>query len=289
MPPTYEVLANSPGPGNPTTHLVRDRDSGRWLGGVGASFYRPWVFPLYTPSGLTVIQEFAYDHPFHNGVFVGQHPVNLGERTGNFWATPPRRGFDDAIWTKIGRMDAAVPPLQEAQPDGYRFEIKSVWRDEDEQPLLDETRTVRFHACEGAHAVDVASAKTASHGALEFPKTKFGGIGVRVEPRLLPPLGGVVLADGGRRGAAALVDAHRESDFVAYENTVAGHTFGLFLHILDPGVRGPWFIRDYGMAMYNATWERAIHLPAGDTWTVSLRVVAYDGPLTPERVAAWGR
>ena len=289
MNPRYEVQVNSPGPANPSTYLVRDRLSGRWLGGVGASFYRPWVFPLYTPSGLTVIQEFAYDHPFHNGLFVGQHPVNVAGRTGNFWATPPRRAFDDAIWTKIGRMDVTAPPAQETDANGCRFVFKSVWRDEEEQPLIEELRTVRFHALEGAHVVDVASVKTAAYGSAEFPKTKYGSIGVRVEPRLLPPLGGAILADGGRRGTAALMDANRQSDFVAYENTVAGQAAGLFLTILDPGVRGPWFIRDYGMAMYNPTWDRTISLAAGESWTVTLRAVAYDGALTSERMAEWTR
>ena len=35
-------------------YLVTDPATGRCLGGVGANHYRPWVFPLYTPSGLTV-------------------------------------------------------------------------------------------------------------------------------------------------------------------------------------------------------------------------------------------
>jgi hypothetical protein len=51
--------------------------------------------------------------------------------------------------------------------------------------------------------------------------------------------------------------------------------------------RGPWFIRDYGMAMFNATQNAAIVLPAGGSWTASLRIVAYDGPLAAERIEAW--
>jgi hypothetical protein len=288
MTSRFQVLLNSPGPQNPVAHLVKDTLTGSCLGGFGANFYRSWVFPLYTPGGLTVIQEFAYDHPFHNGLFVAQSPVKVGEREANFWAMPPRRALNDAVFTHVGRMDAQLPIEHETTDAGARFKLKSVWRDENEQPVLDEVRRVEFRAAAGASVCDMSSAKTAAYGALVFPQTKFGSIGIRVEPRLLPPLGAVVLADGGRRGAAALVDQNRESDFVAYENHApGGGRFGVFMTIRDAGTRGPWFIRDYGMAMYNPTWDKSIQVPEGRTWTVSLRVVAYDDELTPERIRAW--
>jgi hypothetical protein len=244
---------------------------------------------------MTVIQEFAYDHPFHNGIFVGQHPVLVGGRTGNFWAVPPRRSFDDAIWTKIGRMDVSAPPAHEALPDGYRFEFKSVWRDEEEQPLLDETRSVRFHTYAGAHAVDVASVKTAAYGAIEFPKTKYGSIGARVEPRLLPCMGSQIVGCSGgdlHYGLADEVANQKACDAVAYQSTIPGAgVYGICLIILDnsasPNRRGPWFIRDYGMAMFNATQQEQISVPASATWTAALRVIAYDGALTPERLSEW--
>jgi hypothetical protein len=283
-------MLNSPGPQNPSTHLVRDMATGSYLGGYGANFYRSWVYPLYTPKGLTVIQEFAYDHPFHNGLFVGQSPVKVGEREANYWAMPPRRAHNDAVFTHVGRMDAQLPIEYEATDAGARFMLKSIWRDENEQPILDEVRRVEFQAADGASICDMSSAKTAAYGALDFPQTKFGSIGIRVEPRLLPPLGAVVMADGGRCGLAALVDQNRESDFVAYENDApGGGRFGVFMTIRDAGTRGPWFIRDYGMALYNPTWDKSIGVPEGQTWTVSLRVVAYDGALTPDRIQAWTR
>jgi len=272
----YEVKVNE------RTHMVIDRSTGRCLGAVGANFYDVWVFPLYTPSGRTVIREFPFDHPFHNGLFVGQHPVQVGERVGNFWAHPPTRGWDDHIFVHVGRVDAPKEPETEITDAAVRFTFRNVWRDEQDEPLLDEIRTVTFRAADDATVCDMTSEKIASQGAVEYPQTKFGSIGVRVEPRLLPPLGGTVIADAGRRGVAEV--AHEgESDFVAYEND----GFGVLLHILDAGVRGPWFIRDYGMAMYNPTWTQSISTPEGGSWTVGLRVAAYDGELTEERAREW--
>ena len=108
MKNTYEVKINA------KTHLVVQSDTGRCLGGVGANFYRPFVFPFYTPAGHTVVQEFAFDHPFHNGIFVGQGPVQVGEREAGFWASPPRRSFTDKVFEKLGRMDHTARPRHHA-------------------------------------------------------------------------------------------------------------------------------------------------------------------------------
>ena len=52
---------------------------------------------------------------------------------------------------------------------------------------------------------------------------------------------------------------------------------------------GPWFIRDYGMAMFNATMTEDIVLKRGETWSAALRVIAYDHSLDPRRAEAWKR
>ena len=154
------------------------------------------------------------------------------------------------------------------------------------------TRSARcfLRALPDANVCDMTSRKTAAYGAAEFPKTKFGSICMRVEPRLLPALGGQVIGclDGElHRGTADEVANAKACDAVAYENDVPGlGVYGVCLMILDnrksasPDRRGPWFIRDYGLATFNATQNEAIAVPAGGGWTAALRIVAYDGPLT---------
>jgi hypothetical protein len=275
---------------NERTNMVVETATGRCLGAAGSNYYATWVFPLYTPAGLTVLREFPFEHPFHNGFFVRQHPVVVGERTGNFWASPPQRGPDDAIFVHVGRADApAAPTRVEPHDSGVRFTFRITWRDENERPLLEELRSVDFHVADDATICDMSSRKEATCGRVELPQTKFGAIGIRVEPRLLPPMGGRILADGGRCGTAEVVH-EQTSAFVAYENAPprAGR-FGVLMHILAPDVRGPWFIRDYGMAMFNPTWTQSLSIPAGESWTVALRVVAYDGALAEDRVRRWLR
>ena len=278
---------------NVSSHFVRAGN--RVLGAYGTNFWRSWVYPFYTPSGRTVVENFPFDHPFHNGIFVGQNPVKVGDREGNFWAFPVKRSHDDHIMKKFGRMDPQGGPAAETTDSGVRFTLKSIWRDEQEEPLIDEERTVLLRALPDANICDMTSRKTAAYGDAVFERTKFGSIGARVEPRLLPALGGQVIGciDGElRRGTADEVANQKACDAVAYENNVPGiGVYGLCLLILDNSAsldrRGPWFIRDYGMAMFNATQNETINVPAGEAWSAALRVVAYDGELTAERLVAW--
>jgi len=285
--PHYQVQTNV------QSHFVKAGN--RVLGAYGTNFWRSWVYPFYTPSGRTVVENFPFDHPFHNGIFVGQNPVKVGNREGNFWAFPVKRSHGDHIMKKMGRMDPLGEPISEVADASVRFALKSIWRDEQEQPLVDEERTVLLRALPDATVCDMTSRKTAAYGGVEFAGTKFGSIGARVEPRLLRALGGQVIGCVSgelRRGTADEVANGKPCDAVAYENDVPGiGVFGICLMILDnsasPERRGPWFIRDYGMAMFNATLNEGIAVPKGGTWTAALRVVAYDGALTADRLAAW--
>ncbi|MFN8441413.1 MAG: DUF6807 family protein [Caldilineaceae bacterium] len=270
-------------------YLVVDSTNKRCLGGIGANYYRSWVFPLYTPNGLTVIQEFPFDHPFHNGFWVAQGPIFLDGREVTFWPAPPMRKANEALFTHMGRMETLGKPTITPHANGVRFEVRLLWRDKDEQPVLDEVRTVDFYSMDDATVCDMTSRQTANYSALRYAATKFGSIGIRVEPRLLPLLGGEVLADGGRRGNAD-VALDQECRYVAYENSLpTGGRFGVLLTSLD-GPRpqlGPWFIRDYGLAYYSPTRNREILVATGESWQVGLRVVAYDGVLSEERAHNW--
>jgi len=278
-------------------NLVLEAGTNRLLAGVGHNAHRAWTFPLNTPRGLNVIQEYSFDHPFHNGIFVGQGNVRQGERMANFWAPAfDWRQAANPAFQHLGQLKYGEPPRMAVQADGVVFTYNTVWNDEVGQPMLNEARTIRISSTEDATVCDVTSAKTAAYGPVGFGNTKFGTIGARVQPQLLPVLGGQIIGakDGElRRGTADEVASAKACDAVAYENELpALGRFGLCLMIRDNTAstnrQGPWFIRDYGMAMFNATMTESISLAEGATWTTTLRVAAYDGALTWERVQAWG-
>lgn len=266
--------------------VVRDDASGRWLGGLGANYYRPWVYPLYTPAGVTVIQEFPFDHPFHNGLWIAQGPIYFQGKTVHLWPMPPERKPGEMLFTHLGRMESVGLPTVETHENGVRFTLHIIWRTGEGIPVLDEIRTVDLYAHDDATICDLTSVQTATYGALEYGVSKFGSACVRVEPRLLPTTGGEVVADGGRRGKAE-VALQQPCDYVAYEGVVGpGQRAGVLLAV--PGQRPhTWFIRDYGLATYNPTMEHPVQIAASDSWQVNLRVAAYDGVLDDARARVW--
>ncbi len=264
--------------------VVQNEETGRWLGGVGANYYRSWVYPLYTPRGLTVIQEFPFDHPFHNGLWVAQGPIQFDGQTVHFWPMPPERRPGESLFTHMGRIETLGLPTVETHARGVRFTLQSTWRTGDGAPVLDETRIIDLYAVEDATVCDVTTVQKATYGDLEYDATKFGAICVRTDPRLTPVVGAEVIADGGRRGKAE-VALQQANAYVAYESGSSG-SFGILLAV--PGQQPhEWFIRDYGLATYNPMFEQPRTVAHGDSLRVDLRVVAYDEPLTEERAQRW--
>ena len=277
-------------------NMVMEKVTGRLLGGVGHNDLRAWCYPLNTPRGLGVTQEYAFDHQFHNGVFVAQARVVRGGVLSNFWVVHPDwRSPDSHVYNHLGqiryRERADITPLE----TGYRFTYRSTWNGCDGAPVLDEVRHFDLYATDDATVCDVTSRKTAAYGELRFEANKHGSIGVRVQPQLLPPFGGEMVAGTGtelQRGLADEVAFGKERDFVAYEAQVAGlGRFGVCLQVLSNSAgdchTGPWFIRDYGMAMFNATMNDEVVVAEGETWEAALRVVAYDGAVSAARARAW--
>ena len=189
------------------------------------------------------------------------------------------------------RARAASGPL----PHGYRFTYRTTWNGADGRPVLDEERHFDLYAAPDATICDVISRKTAAYGALRFEASKHGSLGVRVQPQLLPPFGGEIVAGLGAehyRGSADEVAFGKERDFVAYEAEAAGlGRFGVCLVVLNNTASdrrtGPWFVRDYGMAMFNATMDDEVAVAEGEIWETTLRVAAYDGPVSFERARSW--
>ncbi len=276
----YDKLVNA------NTTFAVESSRGICLGGVGSHFYRPWVYPIYTPSGIVVNQEYPHDHPFHNGFFVGQYPVLVNEREANFWMTPPKRNHKDPNYKNIGRIECSSEWETNIEEKGVTFSQELVWLDSEETPMLNEQRKIVFYSKEDATICEMTSLKSASYGKVTCPKTKFGSIGLRIDPRLLPSFGGVIFGDKNHRGMADDVN-ESFSSYIAYENQITPSQRAGVLLTMVSGERGPWFVRDYGLCTYNPTMNESVIIPEGQNWEMTMRVVAYDGSATDERINDW--
>jgi hypothetical protein len=263
------------------THLVCDKRRGCVLGAFGSNTQRQWVYPLYTPKGHQVLREYPFDHAPHNGIFVGQRPIRWANRTITIWhygELHPKR--------ETGRVIADDKPTVSMFPQGIRFEASNTWVDFDEHPAVAEQRRVDLYQIDDATICDVWSTQRAAYGRLEYPQSQHGSIGVRVEDRFLPALGGRLLSDHGMGQEAAI--NHSGSTYVAFESELTGMgVLGICVMPLTGAPDGPWYVRDYGMAMLCPTQYQPIIIETHESWTVGLRVIAYDDPLDADRLRSW--
>lgn len=257
-------------------------DNARWwtkygdrlLGGYSANPLRAYVFPLYSPAGMLVLQEAPPDHPHHQGLWVGLE-VN---------------GYD--LWNagshgRPGHRQQSIPTLQQLQPvlsaDGVRFAHDVRWLTVDGDELLHEARTVAF--CAGETATVVTWQSTFSHPTqmVRLGQTKEAGIGLRVPPHWEAVHGGRIRNAWGDTGEAGTFD--KQSPWINVEGRAVGEgVAGLVFAPLPGSEPCPWFTRGYGVQVYNPARRRAVELAPGHALTWSAQLIAYDGHCTVEEL-----
>ena len=264
--------------------------------GVGYHWYRPWLYPLFTPCSHQVLQEYAFDHPFHNGCFVGLHPVVHEGRHHNFWATPPQRQEHDPFLADLGRVVLQPSTIFKAEAHSAFARLNLNWQGADGILLLTETREYRVIAGAEFNQVSMTCRLTAQQN-IQLPATKFAGIGIRVAPELTPGFnarfGRIMSLDAGsapftRRGGeksflpSPLEEMHGESAHGIWtEAAHDGRGFGLYVCAQEPQV--PWFARGYGLFLHNPLQRHGRDLIAGEELTWCLTLGAYDrGPIPRE-------
>jgi hypothetical protein len=249
---------------------------GRLLGAYGANTLRSYVFPLYTPAGVLVLQEAPPDHPHHQGVFVGLEIDGYDLWNAGSFGLPPHPQELDR-------------PLEEWQPtvtdDGVRWQHQTLWRSVAGVELAREERCVSIGASPHGTVVRWRSSWRAAGASCHIGHTKEAGIGLRVAPHWETRWGGTIRNDRGAIGEQACFD--QPSRWLNIEGAAgAGHTAGVVLFAPSHGEQCPWFTRDYGLHTYNPARHHPITLEASDTLQWEARVLAYDGARTVEEIDA---
>jgi hypothetical protein len=239
----------------------------RLLGGYNANALRPYVFPLYSPTGELVIQETPPDHPHHQGVFAG---LNID-------------GYD--LWN-AGSFDVPrhrielVTKLAELQPvvseTGVTFAHETRWLAVNGQELLRERRNITFSATNAATLLQWSSEFYHPELSVTLGQTKEAGIGLRVPPHWETCFGGRITNTHGHLGEAMCFD--KRSEWLAVMGGEGARSAGVVL-VPEPGQDWPWFTRDYGLHSYNPTRHGAIRLDPGQNLTWKLSIISFDGNL----------
>lgn len=244
------------------------QSGGKLLGGYNAVELRSYVFPLYTPSGVLVIQETPPDHPHHQGIWAGLEIDGHDLwNAGSFGKARHRQ-------TNPSRLADLAPTIAD---DGVTFRHETLWETADGAPLLHEERSVRLAAGGNCTRVEWRSTFRAGDRPVTLGQTKEAGLALRVPPHWETPFGGVIRNAAGATGEAACFDS--DSPWLGIEGSAGnGQRAGV---VLVPRSRPcPWFTRDYGCHVYNPLRHAPVHLQPGETFHLALTVLAYDGSRT---------
>ena len=246
----------------------------RLLGGYNTNELRSYVFPLYTPTGVLVLQEAPPDHPHHQGILVGLevdgHDLwNAGSRN-----LPRHR--QEAL-TPLAEMATACSEM------GVQISHNVRWVTVDGQELLLEQRRVTFSAQEQFTCIHWHSTFSHPGKATHLGQTKESGIGVRVPPHWETLFGGQIRNANGARGERGCFD--QMSPWLNVEGGAGGDEIAGV--VLIPETEAcPWFTRDYGLHLYNPARHHPFDVQPNEEVAWAMSVFAYDGRRTVEEIKA---
>ena len=267
------------------THRRMLRWRGRELFGLTLGDSRPYLYPVYTPSGFGVTSERPADHPHHNSLWIAADHVTCRVPAGGHGLEDYVYNFyvDDTFQGRApGRQVQEAISGQEVAPDRYRIEQHIAWRGPVEwaapqgRQALAETRVIDVTVAAQHHVIDISSTLAPRTWDVVLGPTRHAYFNFRVADSMRALSGGTLRDDAERRGADQVTGT--TAQWVSYSGPVGGgHTAGIAL-MLDRGEGAlSWFTSDWGVVTGGSFRQRALTLTRGQTATFRARCIVHDG------------
>lgn len=217
----------------------------------GRPYVRPFMYPVLAADGVEVtsdqMQVATGDHPHHRSLWVAQGKVNGADH----WTLGKKPRDPEAL--------AAQPKqrhLKFVKIEGDAIVQELAWEDAAGQPMLNETRTVRFLVlADGARGVDITSVFEPIGEPVTFGDTKEAGLcSVRV-PKALSDTS-VITQGGGvvSKGLKTEKDVWgKKAPWCDLSGTIDGKPYGVAVldHPTNPRHPSNWHVRHYGLLSAN--------------------------------------
>ncbi len=245
MPFTFPRCEIVPVPDFQAAFRIDGSERLRWH--FGPDYPRPFLFPLIGPSGTTLTRmghpgDPGHDH--HRSIWFAHEKV-LGI---NFWSDLTTARIRQKKWLcyKDG-TDEAVMAASLGWYDGH-----------DPKELLDQELVVAVRpGAEGETLVEIQSTFRPMAESLEFGKTNFGFLAVRVAKHIAAHFGGGTLTNSeGATGEPAIFG--KPAKWVDYSGpTPKGGTEGItfFDHLSNPTHPTKWHVREDGWMGASACFD----------------------------------
>ncbi|MFO0850018.1 MAG: PmoA family protein [Gemmataceae bacterium] len=264
-----------PLPDHQVSFQADGRERLRWHS--GPQYPRPFFYPLAGPaSGLSLTRmghPGAPDHDHHRSVWFAHENVSGV----NFWTDKTAARVRQTEWLAYQDGEAeCVMAVRLAWSDGH-----------DPKPLLtQELFAAVAPGPDGETLVELQTTFRPATGGLEFGKTNFGFLAVRVAKAISGTFGGGRLTSStGTTGEAAIFG--RQAAWVDYSGEQPGGAEGVtyFDHPANPGHPTHWHVREDGWMGASACFAGRRPVRPDDPLTLRYLLHAHRGPVDPRRAA----
>ncbi len=271
------------------TWIKRD---GRAIAALSQNAYRSYVYPLFTPSGVSVTAESPIDHPHHNSVTVGAdhfdclfvydgHRMERG--TYNFYVNETFQG------RATGRISAVSVDSEETDDATLRIVQRLEWQGPVEwgaperRVLATETRTMEVSTTDRANVLDIRSRLEPTEWDIVIGPTRHAYFTVRMAD-------GLRVVDGGR-----IVDADGLGTVEGINDNTAtwvdmsavgphGQEVGVAVVSHPRPKPAAWYTYEWGSVALNPFLHEERSIPRGKALELRVSVVAHDGPLSHDLI-----
>ena len=266
---------------------------GRAITALSQSDFRTYLYPVFTPAGVSVTAEAPIDHPHHNSITVGADRFmcklpystdRFEEATYNFYVNQTFQGRAPGRTWGVSVDSTEVSPSHLQLVQQVQWQGPPEWSAPERRVLAEETRTFDIRPGDTANVIDVRSSLRPTEWEIAIGPTRHAYFTVRLADGLRAVDGGTLVDSEGREGAGAI--SGQLADWVDGSGPGAhGRKAGITVvpHVSTAG--RPWLVYDWGTITVNPFAERGHTLRPGEVLEVGVRVLAHDGDATEAGVA----
>ena len=261
------------------------KQDGRPIAALSQNAYRAYIYPLFTPSGVSVTAESPIDHPHHNSVTIGAdhfdclfvydgHRIERG--TYNFYVNETFQG------RATGRITSLAVDSKESADDTLRIAQRLEWQGPIEwgaperRVLAKEFRTIDVRTTERSNILDIRSRLEPTDWDIVIGPTRHAYFTVRMAD-------GLRVIDGGRiedaDGCGTVQDINANSaSWVDMSATGPhGREVGVTVIPHPSSLPSGWYAHEWGTVAVNPFLHDEQAIRAGDSLELGVTVVAHDG------------
>ena len=268
------------------TWIKRD---GRPIAALSQNAYRAYIYPLFTPSGVSVTAESPIDHPHHNSVTIGADHFDClfvydGHRTErgtyNFYVNETFQGrapgrIAAVSLESLGDVDETHRIVQRLEWQG-----PVEWGAPERRVLATEIRTIEVSTTDRANVLDIRSRLEPTDWDIVIGPTRHAYFTVRMADGLRVVDGGrIVDADG--RSTVEEINANSAAWVDMSATGPHGHVVGVTVVSHPSSLPTGWYAHEWGTVAVNPFLHDEVSIRCGDVLELGVTVAAHDGLAPP--------